>query len=390
VGGRSKTISRGVRIRTYPSGLSRIEIQFQYRGVTCKEILSNLDAGKPSNRKYAIGLKAEIESAITRTTFRYTDYFPNSPRAQVFVQAVSTITLRQAQESLLQDLAAAGLEATTLAAYRRSAERINQHLGDERVASLTPENFRAMFRARTVSRKTWNNDLIPARRALNRAVNDNVIQFSPLDRVEISEMVPRHRKPQPDPFSMGEIRAILAAAGKYCERAHNLFQFALFSGLRPEELTALQWADVDLAKHQASITSATKLSLRSAERKGPKTSAGQRTIDLLPMALKALKRQQAHTRFAGEHVFLSWQGNHPISSYEQLSSRWKTVLEKAGVRYRPIKQCRHTYASHQLSSGINPLYVAKQMGHSGTALLDVYGAWVDDWKEEHQERKYGR
>jgi site-specific recombinase XerD len=50
---------------------------------------------------------------------------------------------------------------------------------------------------------------------------------------------------------------------------------------------------------------------------------------------------------------------------------------------------RHTYASHQLSSGVNQQYVAQQMGRSGTALLDVYARWVRDWVGEYQERAYG-
>src|SRR5690606_34784622 len=133
----------------------------------------------------------------------------------------------------------AGREATTLAAYRRSAGRINQHLGNTRIAELTPEDFRRMVRIRAVSRKTWNNDLIPLRRALNRAVNDGLIAFSPLDRVVLDELVPRHKKPQPDPFSMDEIRAILATAQAYSDKAHNLVEFALFTGLRLEELAGL-------------------------------------------------------------------------------------------------------------------------------------------------------
>lgn len=389
MGGRSKTISRGVRIRTYPSGLSRIEIQFQYRGVTCKEILSQLDAAKPSSRKFAVNLKAEIENAIVRQTFDYPTFFPGSPRARMFGQVGSQLTVAQAQAAFIQDLQAAGREATTLFAYGRSAGRINQHLGDVRMVDLTPEDFRRMMRARAVSRKTWRNDLIPLRRALNRAVNDGLIQFSPLDRVVLDELVPRHKKAPPDPFSMAEISTILATAREYSDKAHNLFTFAFYTGLRVEELAGLQWSDVDLPGRRVQITGAAQLSIKSAELKGPKTEAGARTVDLLDQALAALKRQQAITWFKGENVFCRWRSLDPFSSYEQFRIRWTTILQKAGVRYRPLKQTRHTYASHQLSSGVNPLYVAKQMGHAGTALLDVYGAWVDDWKEEHRERKYG-
>lgn len=394
MGGRSKTLSRGVRIRTYPSGLQRIEIQFQIvtqggRRQQCKEILPDLDPSKPGCIKAANNLKAEIDSAIRRGTFDYGEFFPHSPKARKYRLPRNYLTVRIIQESLLRDLATAGRESTTLASYRKSAGRINQHMGDLLVSALTPEDIRAMVRGRRVSRKTWNNDLIPLRRALNRAVNDGLILFSPLDRVELDELVPRHKKPQPDPFSMEEIDQVLAAAAEYCPRAHNLIEFALFTGLRPEELAGLQWDDVDLAARQIHISHAAELSLRRADLKPPKTMAGLRTVDLLPKALDALKRQQSITRFRGLNVFCRWSSLEPFNSYEQLSGRWKTVLVRAGVRYRPLNHTRHTYASHQLSSGVNTLYVASQMGHSGTAMLDIYSTWINDWKVEHQERTYG-
>ncbi len=42
---RSVKLAQGVRIRDYASGIRSIEIQFQYRGVQCKETLSSLDPG---------------------------------------------------------------------------------------------------------------------------------------------------------------------------------------------------------------------------------------------------------------------------------------------------------------------------------------------------------
>jgi integrase len=389
VGGRSKTISRGVRIRTYPSGLSRIEIQFQYRGVTCKEILSNVDPSKASGRKFAVGLKAEVENAISRNSFDYANFFPRSRRANVFGQSGATLTVSKAQETLIADLARAGLEKTTLASYERSAKRINKHLGKVLVTELQPMDIRDMVRARKASRKTWNNDLIPLRRSLKRAVNDALILFSPLDRVELGELVPRHQKPKPDPFNTLEINAILAAAADSSPRAHNLLEFAFFTGLRLEELAALQWSNVDFNAGTVTITAAAQLSIKSAELKSPKTEAGQRSFDLLPRALSALKRQHTITRFKGLNVFCRWYSLKPFITYDQFNIRWKAIVASSGVRYRPQNQTRHTFASHQLSSGVNQLLVAQQLGHSGTALLDVYSTWVKDWRDEHKQRQYG-
>lgn len=382
-------LAKGVTLRRYPSGADRLQLQFSYRGVTCKEVLKALDPGKDSNIRFANNLKAEIENAKVRGTFVYSDYFPESPKCRLFGEAPNQQTVADAQEALIADLESAGREKTTLASYRRSAARINQRLGTIRVVDLTAADIRKLVRERPATRKTWNNDFIPLRRALKRAVNDGAIQFSPLDRLDLNELVPRSVKPKPDPFTMQEINAILSAAAGYCERAHNLFQTAFFTGMRLEELAGLDWAHADLKAGLVHIQAAAMLSLKSADLKAPKTLAGTRTIELLPQALAALKRQRTITGFRGQNVFCRWYTLEPFNSYEQFRMRWATVLKKADVRYRPMKQTRHTYASHMLSSGFNPLYVAGQMGHSGTALLDTYGTWVADWKDEYQQQKFG-
>lgn len=57
---------------------------------------------------------------------------------------------------------------------------------------------------------------------------------------------------------------------------------------------------------------------------------------------------------------------------------WKPALTKAKIQYRYPYQCRHTYASMMLSSGANPLWVAKQMGHADWGMIrKVYGRWID-------------
>lgn len=388
MGEQSKKISRGVRIRAYQSGIESIEIEFSYRGVRCREILSSLNPARTADRKYATNLKAEIESRIERGTFVYTDYFPGSARARLFGLAATRMTVSQAQQELIKDLQLAGLEETTIASYQKSAKRIDALIGTIALSDLQPADIRNMLRTRRVSRKTWNNDLLPLRRALKRAVADSLILVSPLERVDLNELVPKHTKPGPDPFTIEEIEAIVSTAAGYCDRFHNLIEFACFSGLRPEELAGLQWQDVDLKNNQVTISGAAMLSIASTAIKKPKTSAGHRVVDLLDRARDALVRQRSLTFFRGQNVFCRANSLEPFRTYEQLRQRWTTILKRAGVRHRPLNQTRHTYASHQLSSGLNPLYVASQMGHRGTGMLDVYARWVNEWKDKKQ-KTYG-
>jgi integrase len=370
-----------VSVRKYPGGHRILQIQFQYRGVTCKEVLRGHDPDKNQDRRYANNIKAQIEYLKARGTFVYTDFFPQSDKARAFGFAVSQQTVAQAQEALIADLETAGRARTTIAAYRRSAARNNAWLGDIRVVDLKPEHIRDMIRGRPVSRKMWANDLLPLRRALRRQVNDGVLNFSPLDRVVIDELVPKAEKPLPDPFTQAEMELIIEAARVYCERSWNLIEFAFFTGLRIEELAGLRWED--LKEGQVEVKRATMLSMYTAATKEPKTAASARIVNLLPRAQDALRRQLPITRWRKEQVFCRLASPGPIAAYKHISRRWRTILKRAGVRYRSFKHTRHTYITHMLGSGENPLYVAAQSGHRGTNMQDVYARWVEAWKDDY-------
>lgn len=58
------------------------------------------------------------------------------------------------------------------------------------------------------------------------------------------------------------------------------------------------------------------------------------------------------------------------------------------MRYRNPYQTRHTYASTLLSAGANPLYVAKQMGHRDTEMINRhYGRWLEQGCDEETRRQ---
>ena len=74
-------LPKGVSIRKHKHSTS-IQIYFSYRGVDCRETL-RLEPTK-GNIKYASNYRAEILNSITRGTFKYSDYFPESKRAKLF------------------------------------------------------------------------------------------------------------------------------------------------------------------------------------------------------------------------------------------------------------------------------------------------------------------
>ncbi len=64
--------------------------------------------------------------------------------------------------------------------------------------------------------------------------------------------------------------------------------------------------------------------------------------------------------------------------YDKFMNRvWKKAFEKAGLSYRGSHNMRHTYANIRLSNG-DPLHeVAKELGHSSSAITEKhYFKWI--------------
>ena len=54
------------------------------------------------------------------------------------------------------------------------------------------------------------------------------------------------------------------------------------------------------------------------------------------------------------------------------------TLKRCGIRSRDAYQARHTYATTALMAGVNPAYIARQLGHSNTIMLfKAYSRWID-------------
>ena len=356
-----------------------LRIVFHWRGVRFREALDLEDT--PKNRKYAYGLKLEIEAHIRNGTFDYAATFPNSRNA--LIQGGSSKStmgkLLHAYEAMTEKAVTLGnISPSTQEGYRRViVGHLLPRFGDTPVGQLTAQMLREWIMELGCTAKTVRNILTPLRAVLDDAVNDDVIKTNPLDRVALDRLLAKTAKRstyEVDPFSAKEMAAILEHAAEPQER--NLIQFAFWSGLRTSELIALSWPQIDFVDELVRVRQAV---VRRQLKETTKTQAGMRDVMLLPQALAALQAQKAHTFLQGERVFHDARYGRPWGTDSDIKKRWLRILKRAGVRYRNPYQTRHTYASMLLSRGENPLWVAKQMGHVDTEMITRnYGKWIPD------------
>jgi integrase len=370
---RTVKIATGIQAR-YSKTCNSLRIVFWYKGIECRETLQ-IDP-TPGNIKYAIRLRGEILNAIARTTFSYGDYFPCSKKARLFGHVASNITIGELLSQFLNRIQRTQ-QPSTYTTYRKVCQtHLIPTFGQTPLTELTPLAIRSWLGSLNLTAKSVNNILIPLRAILDEAVNDDHIERNPLSRVVLSKLLNKDTiksNYMPDPFNRDEINAILAQAEG---QARNVFQFAFFTGLRPSELMALQWSDIDWERGLACIRRA----VVEKQEKCTKTKAGERDVVLLPPALQALQAQKPYTFLNSKRVFHNPQTLKPWETdYQIRKTCWTHILKKADIRYRNPYQSRHTYASMLLSAGENMLWVAKQMGHCDTEMIiKTYGKWIPD------------
>ncbi|MBX9811254.1 MAG: site-specific integrase [Burkholderiales bacterium] len=155
----------------------------------------------------------------------------------------------------------------------------------------------------------------------------------------------------------------------------NLFQFAIWTGLRTSELIALEWGDIDWNRGIARIRRA---SVRK-QIKVPKTQAGERDIKLLAGALAALQDQKAYTYLQAKQVFFNPRTNSHWETDGQIrKTAWQPAVRRAGILERNPYQTRHMFASLCLTAGEDIAWVARQLGHKTIAMvLKRYARWIE-------------
>jgi integrase len=143
---------------------------------------------------------------------------------------------------------------------------------------------------------------------------------------------------------------------------------------------ALVVSDVDLAQGTLSVS---KARVAGIDKDSTKTGE-DRCMALCPRALDVMHRQLAlrkRLELVGKidhhHLFFKESGD-PIFSLQYPYRRWRlTMARNPRIRYRKPYCARHSSVSWNLMVGRNPLWVAKQHGHSITTMLRAYAAWAE-------------
>jgi integrase len=314
-------------------------------------------------------------------------------RAGTHTADSKSVTVAKAAEMWLESCEAAGLERTSMVAYRQRADlHITPILGTLRLSQLTVpvvRGFEDRLRRDGRSPATVRN----ARRALGGILADaqerglvaqNVVYSLRKSRRSRRADGSGKLKIGVDIPSPAEMRAIVGSLDTAAGRYRPLLLTAIFTGLRASELRGLRWHDVDLKRGELHVR-------QRADRYGtigqPKSEAGERTVPLPPMVVAALRKHRlACPRNDQDIVFTNGRGGiehrntivehgfHPAQVAASI------VDQHGGAKYKGLHALRHFYASwcinRRVDGGLElPLKVVQaRLGHASIQMTaDVYG-----------------
>ena len=252
----------------------------------------------------------------------------------------------------------------------------------------------------TLKLVTVREYFITLRLVLDEAVKEGRINFNPFIKVrKMKQEIDPTEEEHINPFSQEELKRLLSVV--HLRQSRDMIEFLAWSGLRPGEMKALAWEDLDLKKGILHVRYNIN---RKGQLKPPKTSAGIRKMELMPVALNALKRQREYSymlppinetvhlkhkrtkQVMRRRIFLS-RDKKPYMRPEltTMNHQWADWLRKAKLTHRPAYQLRHTFASQMLMAGAEPIWLAKQMGHSDWGMIrKIYGTWIAEERPDHR------
>lgn len=252
-------------------------------------------------------------------------------------------------------------------------------IGPKKLEALKPLDIQHVYAGllkQGLAPQTIKHGHATLRKMLNQAVRWQMIPHNPASHVETPKVERKERRV----LSAEECKAFIVACNTM---QHGLiFEFALLTGMRPEEYLATKWEDVDFQKATVKVRRALIRHKGSWTFNEPKTSRSRRTI-VLPRPLveklvlhkqrQEIQQERAQNIWVGHDLIFCGEFGVPLSIPNLTYRYFRPILVAAGLPQIRLYDLRHSHATLLLAADENPKIVAERLGHSTIVLtLDTY------------------
>ncbi|MCG5060801.1 MAG: tyrosine-type recombinase/integrase [Limnoraphis sp. WC205] len=349
----------------------RVRLRWTYQGQRY-----SLNLGLPYTPTYlkvasmtAHRIELDIESGNFDETLD--KYRPEHLRSDANQEKVTVVELFERFIKFKEDF----VDKRTLEKYYACMNYIDEFVGSRSLNQID-EKLALKFSGwlqdnQQLSPRTTKEHLSLLKAAFAYGMKNKLVGGNPWTEVVSYFKVPP--KQMPDPFTLDEVRAIIEAF-----RNHSVYsyyypyvEFLFRTGCRTAEAIGLQWKNLNPNCTSVWIGE----SLSRGRRKATKTNRA-RTIPLSDRLSELLLSIRRVPMVKEELVFLTPK-RKPIDDGNFRSRAWQPILQDLGIEYRKPYITRHTFISHALASGMNPMEVAQITGHDLQTLYDNYAGYVN-------------
>lgn len=358
------------------------------------------EPGEPPKRKTIYGkTQEEVREKLAALVRR---------RDTGMLPETGNITTEQYLRHWLEYVARPRLRRSTFSRYRRAVEDdLIPVLGTIRLDKLRPSDVRVVI-ARRVNRGHAAATANYPRAVLRSALSDAVAEDLLARNVAAVTDPATGQSREAEPFTQNEARRFLDAIAGHRLRA--LWLITLSLGLRRGEVLGLRWEDVDEAAGVLRVRQSIQYVERQVVVESLKTKKARRDLVLPAQLVDALhehRQQQLEEQLrTGRRwrdtglVFVDQVGDM-LKPY-LVSSEFKRILRRSGMRERRLYDLRHSAATLMLAQGVDLRVIMQILGHSTITLTaDTYTRVVNPlmrdaadaigrslWGDEAVQHKY--
>lgn len=285
------------------------------------------------------------------------------------------------------------IRGATLSAYRSIAKLwLIPAFGHRKISEIQLGDVQKMVTdlSTNLSAKTLKNCITLLRVMLvgkkgASAVKRGYIRHDPTRGLELPS---RHSKLIVPP-SIEQVWKLIDAAAAMGELGHAIVYMDAFTGLRRNEILALEFTDIDWFTREVSVSKAiSKRPARDGVHKWewvigpPKSSKSIRRVALPETVVQLLSAFRQIRGEKAKYIFSNAQEAFLDPDYfnEYIFAPVAKATELPDTRFHDL---RHFFASMLIAQGESPKYICDQMGHSSVQItFDIYGHLFPQAREE--------
>ena len=262
-------------------------------------------------------------------------------------------------------------KSRSIATYQEYEYYVNNHIksiGTMRLDYIRPSDIQSLINSHSDAPSLCKKLLLTLRQIFEMAVNEDIIQKNPCNTVTL----PRYVKREKRILTQLECKTVKDAEGLDA-RKKALIHLFYGTGLRPAEIYALTWGDIDFRFNTINVNKALNFSRKGEPSVGlPKTNKSIRTIpapDFVMASLSAYKDTVKHS--PTRYLFGCEKGLYANrTGYDDQFYRAISALNLKGVTPYSF---RHNFCTMCYYSEVDIKTTQFLMGHSDTRMvLEIY------------------